>query len=555
MSRRAETITSVDEPAATLFPVARPRRRALVRLFFNPLACLAGLAAMLPVQAGLVSLTTFEPTPPGQPAWVFPYHYAWGFDPSGCVESADPFFVDPAIPSNSGPTVLRLAFDDAAISQVMTNTPDVGFGAGVIADLFWPNQGWRFVSSNRENYWLDFEARTEGLLPGMTSAPVRLQFALYVPDGTIVPSDPASPDLLLQLDWYVNLNSNWTHYSASLGDLMVTGGSAERFAQYRSNIADLRFDCCFHQPGNFFGYDANNALLVDNIRLQVFCGGPTPPPQTGVPVANWNFDDWPLTNDFGGYCWVPNGPAPRFACPTSLADMAGYGVGGSNGWWLKMDNTALAPPNTPPWAGVGTGGSGAVDFRVFDTGDLAAYRVSFAARVEGLAAWTTRTTCALQVFLKSTNGDLRLDFNVPAESNWLSTACLLKNASAGFGSKASFATNFSTYTALRTEWRIETAISYNDWDFDSNNLLVIDDFKLERLYTACSPLQLAASNGLARITWDTLFPGDRRLQTATSPEGPWLEITNGLSPPVILPLTNSFLFLRTRFVPWDPCDF
>ena len=63
----------------------------------------------------------------------------------------------------------------------------------------------------------------------------------------------------------------------------------------------------------------------------------------------------------------------------------------------------------------------------------------------------TNTTVALQLFMDSPRGNVQLNFPVQAQSNWVHTAASFNSASWDTGGghlpKASFATNYNTYTA------------------------------------------------------------------------------------------------------------
>src|SRR5262249_25280524 len=241
------------------------------------------------------------------------------------------------------------------------------------------------------------------------------------------------------------------NFSVTLDAIGHESGTVSNWAYTVENLLvnALQFNVNLHMPQDQFGWDADNVVLLDNIKLEVIqYSGPTPPPPPlrPVPILDVNVDDKPGWGYFGGYNWSQNSYLPLF----TYSDAApGYGVGGSNAWILTMDNSALAPPNTPQWAGGGTGGGGPANLALFDTNNLKSYRISFDSRAEGLGPDVVATTCRLQLFLDSPNGNMRLDFDVPAQSNWVSTAYTLDQGSFGEGSKAGFMTNYNTITGLR----------------------------------------------------------------------------------------------------------
>lgn len=214
-----------------------------------------------------------------------------------------------------------------------------------------------------------------------------------------------------------------------------------------------------------------------------------------------------------------------------------------------MDNSALAPPNTPAWAGGGTGGGGPADYSRFASGDLKAYRITFDASAEGLNPLRELpTTCRLQLFLDSPNGNMRIDFDVPAETNWTTTNYLLSDGTFGVGTRAMFTTNYNTISALRTRWQIENAHSEADWSYDNDNALVVDNIKLLYLSPACPPLQVTYSGTNIIVTWAQPSSGTAKLQSATTVTGPYTDVP-GATSPYTTPVSSAPKYFRTIGVP------
>jgi hypothetical protein len=238
------------------------------------------------------------------------------------------------------------------------------------------------------------------------------------------------------------------------------------------------------------------------------------------------------------------------------------GAGGSSGWWIGMDNSTLAPPNTPQWAGGGTGGGGPVDFSKFTDNELKRYIVSFDARVEGLDDVNypdvTNTTVALQLFMDSTNGNVRLDFPVPADSNWVHTAINFNSASwnteAGRLPKSSFSTNYNTYTEIRTQWQIENATSAN-WGYDADNLIAIDNIKVVHEVIGCPPLTITTTGSDEIVSWAQPNTGTAKLQSANSVTGTWSDVLVGGNPatsPYTSAIANAPKYYRTQWIAPSP---
>jgi hypothetical protein len=184
--------------------------------------------------------------------------------------------------------------------------------------------------------------------------------------------------------------------------------------------------------------------------------------------------------------------------------------------------------------------------------------LSFDARVLGLVDGYTNTAAALQLFLDApddtlqpsdtdTNADsiARLDFPISkVSSNWQSYSFLLSKGAFGSGSKANFEAAYNKINALRTQWQIENATA-PEWGYDADNTLVIDNFKLERLYAdASGPTISAARNGDNLVlTWATPASGTVKLQAATSVTGPYTDVPNATSG-YATPLTGQAKFFR-----------
>ena len=101
-----------------------------------------------------------------------------------------------------------------------------------------------------------------------------------------------------------------------------------------------------------------------------------------------------------------------------------------------------------------------------------------------------------------------LDFAVPAETNWQTTSYLLNQGSAGVGSKANFAAYFNRINDISTQWQIENAASA-DWGLDNDNVLIIDNFKIERVYATI--FQGLMGQRIEDRPWKPVDPAPRRV--------------------------------------------
>lgn len=505
----------------------------------------------------LLSNTTFEDIvyddegniadPGGLPRSPWLYSYVgpdniWT-DPYGNREAITAYGYPPENPTN---LVTWFTFDSSLYTPVPSGAwYGFGFGAGMNWEKFNPD----LLSSKREDYLLSFDAKAEGLLPGIGSGTMAMEVQIEAPDNTIPPEDEnGDADRVLYVGREVQVGTNWTHFQFTLDDANVGSGSEANLAAFLLAISSINYNVNFPNPGDHWGFDFDNTVLVDNIKLQVISRAPEPElPTATVPIVDWNFDDKPNWNTYGGYSWsADNSYLPTFYYPTNLAvDGAGYGVDNSVGWFLMMDNSVFNQ-SVPAWAGGGTGGGGPADLSQFTSADLKAYKLSFDSRGVGLAEGTTSMNARLQVFFDSPNGEMRIDFDAPAGTNWVTSSYTL-NQGAGSGAKAAFATNYNTITAVRTQWQIENATAAG-WGYDANNVFAADNFKLLRIKPGLPPVVVTPNGTGLRITWGQPSAGTVKLQSAVSVEGPFSDVaTSGTEYHVDLTGTQSFF--RTVWVP------
>jgi hypothetical protein len=491
-----------------------------------------------------IALTDFDVNVPG---WDYGYFYSWGWPPSGQYTNGtylvDRFYDDSA---HGGTLCMNYQFTTSPFHDLVTSDPGAGYGTGFGG----PQMGWGYdpsVFNNLQatNYLFEFDARVDGLASGMTTANCEMQCQITGSGG--------SPSYL-QKNLSFNPGSNWTHFSFTLDDGGFGNGTTwESFTNNFANIVEIRFNVNLHMPDPQFGWDDYNAVLLDNLRLDVrqFSGPPPPPPPT-VPftILDWNMDDKPLWYTFGGYNWSQNSFLPTFDY-YHAPDLNSYGVGGSTAWWLSMDNSALGPPNTPQWAGGGTGGGGPVDFSQFTDNDPSRYIVSWDARVAGLAPDVTNTTVALQLFMDSPRGNVQINYAVPVESNWVHSAVSFNSGSWDTGGghlpKASFSTNFNTYTALHLQWQIENAQAAS-WGYDTDNLIAVDNIKVTHVVVGCPPLRIFTATNNVIVTWAQPSSGTAKLLSGNTVS----RVTNdvvGATSPYVIPIASAPKYFRTQWVP------
>ncbi len=232
----------------------------LVALAFQP-PCFAATT-------NLLSFTTFQ-----YPSGIFRNSWGYSYSTPALNGASQNFAIDwydemndPAITNYLG----RFTFDDTVFKVLTVTNASASYGTGFGGSLNLTNPGPAFASGNRADYLCSFDLRAEGFAPGVTSAAGGLSITFEAEDNTIQPRDADSAqDTLLRVDYSYNVRSNWTHFAFRLSQGSVGGGSDAIFAQYHTNVNNLMLGVNFHRPGGAFGFDSNNVVYIDNIRLDL----------------------------------------------------------------------------------------------------------------------------------------------------------------------------------------------------------------------------------------------------------------------------------------------
>lgn len=506
------------------------------RIFKRSAAWLGGFLAaggmslaQAQITTNLISETTFDAAAPS--AWGYGYFYgdsALGYQ----YHTREHYEPEDWEMTNA---MWRLSFDLTAL-QGMT-----GYGVGGGGPLFRADTDPALlVSTNRENYIISFDARVEDLAEGQTSANGEMQVQFYYQNEN---EEEAKS---LQVNLPFQPTEEWQRFTFDLSEgTLGDNTTEEEFVARLAETTDIRFNVNFHDPHNAFGYDGwtpENVFLLDNVQLEVVDKpAETPLPTFGVPMAEWNFDDQVADYEYH-YGWSQNEVQPIVTAGNNAGgnDPNTLGTDESSGWFLTIDSTDFTW-NPPQWAGAGTGGAGAVDYSLFDSPELDSYRVTFDARVSGLAADTESSAGVLQLFLdtpddtlapadENTDADniIRVDFPISrATPEWQTYSYVFSKGNVGGGSEENFNSLHGLISGLRTQWQIENASSITDWGYDMDNTLVIDNFKLERLYTGIAEINATRSGDEVALTWSG--PETVTLQEAATVEGPYADVAGATS--------------------------
>lgn len=505
-----------------------------------------------PIATNEIAFVDFDLT---IPSWDYGYFYSDGS--IGGSYAQDRYFSDPPDYTNN---VFRYTFD-STVFEGFSSWWGTGFGMPVN----WINDPAAFISVDPADYILSFDTRVEGLTPEQTTGNCTMEFRLGTggTDWVMVKALPYQP------------GSNWTHYVFHLdeGSWIAADGtqsSLEKFtnAVIAGTITLVQFNQNQDKP-TAFGPDADNAILMDNIKLEVlqYSGPPPPPPpQVALAVLDYNFDDkdtwwaWPNFPETNSG-WSANDNKATYS---ALRPDVGAGVGGSHAFSITMDNSTILtdPPGTPAWAGGNASTGGAGDYSLLTSSDRKDYRYNFAARVEGLAEGQETTPVIVQMSFNApddtlqpadsdTDRDLllRLNLNVSnIKSNWQTFIVSLNDSTVDAGSLANFQAHSAKVDEIQWQLQIQNPHQANIWGTDADNKIVVDDFKFERLSIGTPPLKAQKVGDNVVITWDAPSTGTVKLLSGTSPSSVTNEVV-GATSPHNSPATGTSVFFRTLWVP------
>jgi hypothetical protein len=145
---------------------------------------------------------------------------------------------------------------------------------------------------------------------------------------------------------------------------------------------------------------------------------------------------------------------------------------------------------------------------------------------------------------------MRLDYQILGlNSDFQTYSLLLSKAAVGSGSKTNFTANFSKISAFRTQWQIESSANESMWGFDADNSLIVDNIKVERIYTGLPPVVISANGNNISVGWTAPSTGTVKLQSATSLNGTFTDVSNAPNPYTVTPPAGSTRFFRTVWVP------
>jgi hypothetical protein len=547
----------------------RRHRAAAALLGLAACACVVGAnlpayGQRVPTATNQLAFADFDTAIPG---WDYGYWYSGPTEvlPAGTYMQ-NRYYIDPLIDPANGQTVFQYTFD-STVYQGTEATISGWWGTGFGMPVPWNGDPYTFESVDPYDYILSFDARVEGLAPDQTTGSCTMEFRLGTGGGTgwvLVKSLP------------YNAGSNWTHFEFHLDQGSWIGAdqtpttSLETFtnAVNAGTISTVQFNQNQPNPSRW-GYDGDNAVCMDNIKLEVYhydAPPPPPPPRQALPIADYDFDDrntwwaWPSFPETTTG-WSANA---NLATYWALRPDAGSGSGGSNAFSINMDNTTILtdPPGTPAWAGGNVSFGGPANYSLVTSPDLKDYQYTFTARVEGLAEGQETTPFVVQIYFNApddtlqpadadANRDMLVRLNLTVSnirSNWQTFVISLKEASVDSGSMANFQAHYSKVDEIQWQLQIQNPHQANIWGTDADNKIIVDDFKFERLFTATPPLSVAKIDNNVVVSWTPPSTGTVLLLTGSNLSNITNEVV-GATSPYSSPVSGAPKFFRTVWVP------
>jgi hypothetical protein len=512
-------------------------------------------AQRVPTGTNQIAFADFEPGS-AVPAWDYGYFYSDGN--IGGTQARERTYAEPPDGTNHA---FRYWFDTTVFAGFNS-----WWGTGFGMPVPWVNDPAAFNSEDLADYILSFDARVEGLAPGQTTARCVMEFRLGTgPNGdrwALVKALPYRP------------GSNWTHFVFTLAEGSFISADGQPQTSYQTfldgllaGITSVRFNQNHPEPTEF-GFDDDNAIYLDNVKLEVVqydAPPPPPPPRVALNIFEYDQDGkdvwwlWPNYPDTTqGWSANPQKRATYWGDRLS----AGNGVGGSTAIKFAMDNSVMTEP-LPGWAGGNIVMGGPANYAHLKSGNLRDYRITFDARVEGLAPDQQTTPVTFQIYFNAPDGtlgapdgnrDMLLRQNVTisgVRSNWQTFTAFLSDGEVNAGSLANFQAHWQRVDEIQFQFQILNAHVVSVWGADNDNAFYFDNIKLDFMAIGTPALRAERLGNEVVISWDPPETGTVKLLWGNTIHSVTNEVSGATSP-----YTNSVSaaprYFRTMWVPPPP---
>jgi hypothetical protein len=266
-----------------------------------------------PMQEQVIWQANFDSTFPNTA--VYGFHYRDGTDTASGIVSTN------MGGGTGGSNSLEYTVDLSSWSS----TPPVsysGFGVGATENPL----PFVLASTNKASYRVYVAAKAGGILSGAsTNIPAVMDLLFTVPAGAESPSN-TSPAVVLDLNPSLTLTTNWQSFvfdNMAIG--VNNGGSQALFNQYVSKVNQMQVQVVAQGSPNvatIFGYDSNNTVDIDNIKVVQLVQGLPPVSVTSTAGQVKIYWTDPTTGGFAQLQSSTNVSGPYLNVPGETSDAA-----------------------------------------------------------------------------------------------------------------------------------------------------------------------------------------------------------------------------------------
>lgn len=169
----------------------------------------------------------------------------------------------------SGSNALRINMDASAAGALLPPDRTYDYLGFVVAG----NTGFAqsLSSGQLADYTFTLTTRAEGFLAGVTSGTADLYVSFYAPDDTLGGDADTNSDFLLKVRFAagVALAETFQTSSVNLGAGTLDGGAFANFTNFFAVANELLFEVSPNEANGRFGFDAGNAVVIDDVSLMV----------------------------------------------------------------------------------------------------------------------------------------------------------------------------------------------------------------------------------------------------------------------------------------------
>ncbi len=232
-------------------------------------------SAAVPTQEKVIWQANFDNT---YPSFVYGFHDRDGTD------NATGTLTTNLTGGVGGSAALQYTADLSSWSSTPpTSFSGIGVGGGAVPIPY------QLTSTNKASYRVYIAAKAGGFIGANTNVGAVMDLQFLAPDGTLSASN-GQPDVVLDLAPTLSLTTNWQSFVFDGSGMPIgiyNGGSQALFDQYLAQVNQIQVQVQANGSpnlGTVFGYDADNTVDIDNIKVVELV--PATPPLTAIKTNN-----------------------------------------------------------------------------------------------------------------------------------------------------------------------------------------------------------------------------------------------------------------------------